>query len=49
LQKTVIKSHGGADETAFLQALVVAREQVIHKVPARIQRVLCEAEAIAKA
>jgi glycerol-3-phosphate acyltransferase PlsX len=40
LQKTVIKSHGNADEKGFLQALVVAREQVIQKVPVRIQQVL---------
>lgn len=39
LQKTVIKSHGGADKKAFFQALVVAREQVIQQVPARIQQV----------
>jgi glycerol-3-phosphate acyltransferase PlsX len=43
LQKTVIKSHGGADKKAFLQALIVAREQVIQQVPARIQHVLLEA------
>lgn len=49
LQKTVIKSHGGADKKAFFQALIVAREQIIQQVPARIQRVLCEAEGIAKA
>jgi len=42
LQKTVIKSHGGADEKAFLQALAVAREQVVQKVPARIQQVLVD-------
>ena len=40
LQKTVIKSHGGADKKAFLQALIVAREQVIQIVPTRIQHVL---------
>jgi glycerol-3-phosphate acyltransferase PlsX len=40
LQKTVIKSHGSADKKAFLQALIVAREQVIQNVPARIQQVL---------
>ncbi len=44
LQKTVIKSHGGADKKAFLQALIVAREQIIQQVPARIQHVLREAE-----
>lgn len=43
LQKTVIKSHGGADKKAFLQALIVAREQIIQQVPARIQQVLLEA------
>jgi phosphate acyltransferase len=42
LQKTVIKSHGNADVRAFLQALIVAREQVVRKVPAQIQRVLNE-------
>jgi glycerol-3-phosphate acyltransferase PlsX len=40
LQKTVIKSHGNADEKAFLQALIVAREQVIQNVPVRIQKML---------
>lgn len=38
LQKIVIKSHGGADESAFVQALVVAREQVIQQIPAKIAR-----------
>lgn len=33
LQKPVVKSHGNADADAFLQALIVAREQVMHKVP----------------
>ena len=42
LQKTVIKSHGGADASAFLQALIVAREQVIQQVPARIQQALSQ-------
>ena len=37
LQKPVVKSHGSADEDAFYQALVVAKEQVVQKVPARIQ------------
>lgn len=37
LQKTVIKSHGGADEHAFLHALAVAREQVLLGVPERIR------------
>jgi len=44
LQKTVIKSHGSADKKAFLQALNVAREQIIQQVPTRIHQVLCEAE-----
>ncbi len=38
LQKTVVKSHGGADQKAFLQALIVAREQVLQQVPQRIQQ-----------
>lgn len=37
LQKPVVKSHGSADEHAFYQALIVAREQVMQKVPARIE------------
>lgn len=41
LQKTVVKSHGSADDRAFLQALIVAREQVIQQVPERIRQVLC--------
>lgn len=40
LQKAVIKSHGGADRKAFMQALVVAREQVKLKVPERIAQQL---------
>jgi len=44
LQKTVIKSHGSADKKAFLQALNVAREQIIQQIPTRIHQVLCEAE-----
>lgn len=36
LQKTVIKSHGAADQKAFMQALIVAREQVKLQVPERI-------------
>ncbi|HSC69249.1 MAG TPA: phosphate acyltransferase, partial [Cellvibrio sp.] len=43
LQKTVVKSHGSADDKAFLQALIVAREQVIQQVPERIRQVLCVA------
>lgn len=42
LQKTVIKSHGGADAKAFLQALAVAREQVLLQVPDRIAQKLSE-------
>ncbi len=42
LQKTVIKSHGSANEKAFLHALIVAREQVIQQVPSRIQQVFIE-------
>jgi len=38
LQKTVVKSHGGANQKAFLQALIVAREQVLQKIPQRIQQ-----------
>jgi len=38
LQKTVVKSHGNANKKAFLQALMVAREQIIQNVPARIQQ-----------
>jgi phosphate acyltransferase len=38
LQKTVVKSHGNANENAFFEALVVAREQVIQQVPERIQQ-----------
>lgn len=44
LQKTVVKSHGGADVEAFLQALIVAREQVIQQVPAKIQQILLTAK-----
>ncbi len=42
LQKTVIKSHGSADEKAFMHALMVAREQVIQQVPLRIQQALSQ-------
>jgi phosphate acyltransferase len=38
LQKTVVKSHGNANENAFFEALVVAREQVVQQVPERIQQ-----------
>lgn len=44
LQKTVVKSHGSADKKAFLQALIVAREQIIQQVPTRIQQVLRDAK-----
>lgn len=37
LQKVLVKSHGNANKKAFIQALIVAREQVIQNVPARIQ------------
>ena len=40
LQKTVIKSHGGADVNAFLQALIVAYEHVDQQVPEQIQQIL---------
>ncbi len=40
LQKVLIKSHGNANKKAFMQALIVAREQVIQNIPARIQREL---------
>ena len=45
LQKTVIKSHGSADKKAFLQALIVAREQIIQQVPVRIEQVLVDRTA----
>jgi len=38
LQKILVKSHGNANKKAFMQALVVAREQVIQNIPARIQQ-----------
>ena len=40
LQQPVVKSHGSADEEAFYQALLVAKEQVAQKVPLRIQNAL---------
>jgi glycerol-3-phosphate acyltransferase PlsX len=40
LQKVLVKSHGNANKKAFMQALIVAREQVIQNTPARIQREL---------
>lgn len=42
LQKTLVKSHGNANKKAFLQALIVAREQVIQNIPARIQQELID-------
>lgn len=36
LQKIVIKSHGDANQKAFMQALLIAREQVMLKLPERI-------------
>ena len=42
LQKTVIKSHGSADANGFLQALIVARDQIVQQIPARIQQVLSD-------
>ncbi len=38
LQKTVVKSHGNANVDAFLQALIVAREQVVQRVPHLIEQ-----------
>lgn len=38
LQKPVIKSHGNANVKAFLQALIVAREQVVWQIPLLIQK-----------
>ncbi|MES2673598.1 MAG: phosphate acyltransferase PlsX [Pseudomonadota bacterium] len=38
LQKTVVKSHGNANQKAFMKALIVAREQVIQQIPAQIQQ-----------
>lgn len=40
LQKVLVKSHGNANKKAFMQALIVAREQVIQNIPARIQQEL---------
>jgi glycerol-3-phosphate acyltransferase PlsX len=40
LQKVLIKSHGNANKKAFMQALIVAREQVVQNVPNRIQQEL---------
>ena len=38
LQKTLVKSHGNANKKAFIQALSVAREQVIQQIPQRIEQ-----------
>jgi glycerol-3-phosphate acyltransferase PlsX len=38
LQKTLIKSHGSADQQAFAQALKVAVEQINQQIPERIQQ-----------
>lgn len=38
LQKTLVKSHGSADQQAFAQALSVAIEQVLQRVPEKIQQ-----------
>lgn len=40
LQKVLVKSHGNANKKAFMQALIVAREQVIQNIPTRIQQEL---------
>jgi len=40
LQKVLVKSHGNANKKAFIQALIVAREQVIQNIPTRIQQEL---------
>lgn len=40
LQKTVIKSHGSADQAAFVHALVVAIEQIVEQVPEKIRHQL---------
>jgi glycerol-3-phosphate acyltransferase PlsX len=38
LRKTLVKSHGSADQQAFAQALSVAIEQVLQRVPEKIQQ-----------
>lgn len=38
LQKILVKSHGNANKKAFIQALSVAREQVIQNIPQRIEQ-----------
>ena len=40
LRKVLVKSHGNANKKAFIQALIVAREQVVQNIPARIQQEL---------
>jgi len=40
LSKTVVKSHGSADDFAFFKALEAAREQVLKKVPEHIEESL---------
>lgn len=40
LPKVLVKSHGNANKKAFMQALIVAREQVIQNIPERIQQEL---------
>jgi len=40
LQKVLVKSHGNANKKAFMQALIVAREQVIQNIPTRIRQEL---------
>ncbi len=37
LKGIVIKSHGGADDVAFANAIGIARKAVIEKVPERIE------------
>lgn len=46
LRKIVIKSHGDADQKAFMQALYVAREQAVLKLPGRISERLKPAQYI---
>lgn len=38
LQKILVKSHGNANKKAFMQALAVAREQVLLQIPQRIEQ-----------
>ena len=46
LQKTVVKSHGNANKKAFMQALIVAREQVIQQIPERIHKQFLDHQSI---